>query len=285
MKKYFTLAIALLSNIAISASADELPVLKPSNKSQEWVKYTASESAYIERLDKIYCNFQNSFEKGVSPFEQKNMGLPEDDYKFLMSTPYAESLEDSPYDIIGHGDDGWLDAGGGPVDAEATSELKSQGKNDYSPKKAYDGMLNTAWVEGKDDYGIGEKITILLRNDAPLATTVSFYNGYQKTDKSWNNNSRVKKLKMYVNKEPYAILELEDVYNKQIFDLPTKIGQFEKTTRTKDDLFVNDNEEDKYFKSKAVYEVTFEILEVYPGDKYKDTCISEIFFYGEGGYY
>ena len=31
--------------------------------------------------------------------------------------------------------------------------------------------------------------------------------------------------------------------------------------------------------------VAFEILEIYPGDKYKDTCISEIFFCGEGGYY
>lgn len=31
--------------------------------------------------------------------------------------------------------------------------------------------------------------------------------------------------------------------------------------------------------------VTFEILEVHPGDKYKYICISEIFFYGEGGYY
>ena len=284
MKKYFVFMVALLAN-TIAVCADELPVLKPCNKSPEWSRLTASESVYLEKLDKIYNTFESNINKGVSPFDLDKFGLSAEDYGFLKTTPYAEGIEESPYNILGHGDDGWLDAGGGPVAAEATSELKSQGKNDYAASKVCDGMLNTAWVEGKDDNGVGEKINILLRNDAPLATTVSFYNGYQKSDKAWNNNSRVKRLKMYVNNEPYAILELDDVFNKQTFNLPTKLGQFAKTTRIKEDLHVDDNESDQYFKSKAVYEVTFEILEVYPGDKYKDTCISEIFFYGEGGYY
>ena len=49
---------------------------------------------------------------------------------------------------------------------------------------------------------------------------VCVVNGYAKDEKTWEENSRVKTLLMYVEDMPYAYLELEDTYKPQYFELP-----------------------------------------------------------------
>ena len=80
-----------------------------------------------------------------------------------------------------------------------------------------------------------------------------------KSDKAWRANSRPKALKMYYMGKPYAILELEDSRTLQCFDVGV--------------LGPHDAEAPNWT-------LRFEILDVYPGEKYADTVISELYFDG-----
>jgi len=73
-------------------------------------------------------------------------------------------------------------------------------------------------------------------------------------EQSWENYSRIKKLRLYVNNKVYADLNLEDVKSKQIFN----VGMLEEKNK---DMFLR-----------------FEILEVYPGRFSDKAAISELEF-------
>lgn len=71
---------------------------------------------------------------------------------------------------------------------------------------------------------------------------------------------------MYINEEAYAIINLKDVYAEQSFAVK-KIGY-------------SDRSDYDVLKKQPKFTIKFEILEVYPGDKYKDTAITQIYFNG-----
>lgn len=139
----------------------------------------------------------------------------------------------------------------------ASSALKQYKDNSYVAMNIHDFSLRSAWVEGVAGDGIGESVTFTFEANSPPITTVEIHNGYMKSDKLWQENSRVKELKLYVNGEFYATLMLKDIQNKQIFD----IGRIESKN------------------TELVFK--FEIISVYKGEKYEDTCISEIEFNGD----
>lgn len=171
---------------------------------------------------------------------------------------YRETSEDEVYvwEIIWGCS--WY-CGGGPNKVTASSSLKPSGELTYAGENAHDLYLKTAWVEGVPGYGIGEYLTYTFDNQSARVTTVSIFNGYVKSKKIWRNNSRVRTLKMYVNDQPYAILQLEDTPACQNFELNDTLGHREDGK----DLILK-----------------FEITDVYPGDKYDDTAITELFFDG-----
>ena len=70
---------------------------------------------------------------------------------------------------------------------------------------------------------------------------------------------------MYYNGEPYAILELDDTRDVQKFDVGL-LGFYRPGARDQ--------------SGEPDWTIRFEILEVYPGDKYEDTAITEIYFDG-----
>ncbi|GAA0722173.1 hypothetical protein GCM10009430_24310 [Aquimarina litoralis] len=148
----------------------------------------------------------------------------------------------------------------------ASSYLSSQGNTTYSPKNAHDFDYKSAWVEGVSGYGIGEYITYSFPQENPRITTISIVNGYVKSEKAWRANSRVKKIKMYLDDEPYAILMMEDKRAAHHFTVPP-IGNGDR--HNYDEL-----------SKLPDWTLKFEILEVYPGEKYEDTVISEIYFDG-----
>ena len=159
--------------------------------------------------------------------------------------------------------------GGGPEYVSASSYLKSNDANiNYLPENAHDFSFETAWVEGVKGYGIGEYLTYYFRQTSPRITKVIVANGYVKSEKAYRENSRVKKLKMYIDDKPFAILNLEDSRRTQIFE-------FEPIGR-QPPIEGNWNELNKL----PNWTLKFEILEVYNGDKYDDTAISEIYFDG-----
>ena len=144
---------------------------------------------------------------------------------------------------------------------KASSTLASQGKIDYLVSNICDDDPTTAWVEGQSDYGIGEYLEM---NWKPMGDgEISLLNGYQADKSTWENNSRVKKMKVSVGEKEVCIIALADVMGIQKFKIPGWVT-----------------------KNKNEYEYTidgpirFTILEVYPGLKWKDTAISGIFSCG-----
>lgn len=151
---------------------------------------------------------------------------------------------------------------------QASSELKKTDGIDYGPKNAHDFDKNTAWVEGKTDYGIGESIeynfdfTEKKKYAGELGITrILLANGYKKNKKTWKNNSRVKQLSLSPNGEHIAMLNILDAYEIQTIEL----GEIK-------------------FPANKETKLKFQITQVYKGDKYKNTAISLLMFEGIGGH-
>ena len=149
--------------------------------------------------------------------------------------------------------------GGEILSVKASSCLKPQGRFNYKADNAHDFNHRSVWVEGADGQGIGEWLEYEFPGRCPRITTVNILNGHVKSDKAWRENSRVKTLQMYYMGKPYAILELENSRTLQCFDVGV-LGPHEEKAPN--------------------WTLRFEILEVYPGEKYTDTVISELYFDG-----
>ncbi len=175
----------------------------------------------------------------------------------------SEEFEDY-WDVLGVGCS-WY-CGGGQDTASASSELRPFIGIKYSASNSHDLSYRTAWIEGVPGYGIGEYLIYYFPPQNPRITTIIVVNGYVKSEKSWRENSRVKKLKMYLDNKPFAILNLADSRQEQSFSFGP-IGYVERADWTKLCL-------------KPWWTMKFEIMEVYKGEKYDDTAITEIYFDG-----
>ena len=168
---------------------------------------------------------------------------------------HGEVVE-SVWNII-HGGCSWY-CGGGNYKITASSQLPTQHSYNYEAHSANDLSYETAWVEGKVDSGIGEYLEYSFKNGSPRLTSIIISNGYMKSEETWKNNNRVKSLKVYINGKAHGILQLSDTRTDQEF----KIGTFGKN------------------KDGSDLVLRFEILDIYKGDKYNDTAITEIYFDG-----
>lgn len=137
-----------------------------------------------------------------------------------------------------------------PRNATATSYL-TEGKTKYSAENLGNLNLNEPWVEGVEGYGIGEKI----RFGNASCSGIYFFNGYVSFEKPelYTKNSRVKTLKIRdLTNNVERIIDIHDTPDPQYISLGDVIP------RT----------------------IEIEILEVYPGTHYKDTCINCIIISG-----
>jgi len=145
---------------------------------------------------------------------------------------------------------------------EADSTLKSKKINKYSAKNLIDNNPKTAWVEGSHDFGKDVKLYLTLSPTTHggklegdyLIDKVAIINGYAKSKKIFKANNRVKKIKF----QYWSMKEDKEF-----------------------DLFftLKDTSKMQYIKfKKPIYASNFRIsiLSVYKGEKYNDTCISEI---------
>jgi len=144
---------------------------------------------------------------------------------------------------------------------KASSTLAPQGKNKYSASHLADDDPTTAWVEGHSDYGVGEFLE--LRWTPMSDGEISILNGYQASKSHWENNSRVKMMKVSMGEKEICTIALGDVMGVQKFKIPGLV------TSTKNG-----------FEYHVDGPIRFTIAEVYPGLKYKDTAISGIFSCG-----
>ena len=162
----------------------------------------------------------------------------------------------SIYEDLYSGRCNWY-CGGEVKSVTASSCLPPIQSFNYEGKNAHDFNHESVWAtKGK---GVGESLTYTFEGKCPRITTVKILNGHVKTEKAWRANSRVKKLRMYYNGKPYAILNLQDSRTLQCFDVGI--------------LGYNNS-------AKPDWTLRFEILEVYPGSTYDDTVIAELYFSG-----
>lgn len=133
----------------------------------------------------------------------------------------------------------------------ASSELK-EGDTIYTVRNLGTLENGKPWVEGVSGYGCGEYITNKIRG-----RTIFIFPGFFDADRPslYEKNSRPKKILIETPNFKKEII-LKDSPN------PQKIIIDEKKT---DEEYVRDE-----------YEIKITILEVYPGTKYKDTCINAI---------
>ena len=144
----------------------------------------------------------------------------------------------------------------------SSSQLDSINGITYKAQNVDDFDLRTAWIEGKPDYGLGESLTMSLKTIDEKNVKISriiFVNGYTKSLKTWENNSRVKEIKLYCNDLLIGTLKLKDTDKYQSFEIGNLLE-----------------------KVDNIYKLRFEILDIYPGKKFKDTGLSAIILEGEG---
>ena len=187
----------------------------------------------------------------------------------------------------------------------ASSELeKPDNRMDigrYSPGNLLDHDSATAWVEGEKDSGIGTYV--FLGMGTSIKNNIIFYNGYQQSDNLFRKNNRVKDLKLtfYIgfytideegqfgvdltaaSYQDTALITLQDKIGPQVVDFPFELQKLRA---------FNEKEQKKYLidykkvlpdtvsdnPPEEVLFVKFEIISVYEGSTWDDTCIAEIEF-------
>lgn len=151
---------------------------------------------------------------------------------------------------------------GGFFKINASSELV-EGNIDYSAGLVDDSVNGTAWVEGAHGDGISEWIA--FEHDKEIFITgMDIANGYFKSEEVLKNNNRVKKIKVEFDNGQAKTFDLEDLdYASYTWPMAYQFQtlDFEEVIRTKS--------------------IKVTILEVYKGEKFSDTCISEIKFIEE----
>ncbi|MDE6929142.1 MAG: discoidin domain-containing protein, partial [Lachnospiraceae bacterium] len=132
----------------------------------------------------------------------------------------------------------------------ATSAL-SEYNMKHSADRLIDGDVTTAWVEGAAGQGKGEAITVYF-DDEYLIHGININAGYQKSNELYNKNSRPEKIQVLFSDGTYELHTLSDINDSQ-------------------DIVLN--------KAIVTDYITLTIESVYPGTKYEDTAISEIYIY------
>ncbi|HEY5994545.1 MAG TPA: hypothetical protein VIU46_08100 [Gallionellaceae bacterium] len=134
----------------------------------------------------------------------------------------------------------------------ASSELKSA-NNAYAAKKVIPPSLGTAWCEGAAGDGVGEWLEFTLKS--PMLSDGGFklgiLPGFAVSPALYRKNNRPKKLAVILNNDSAAQeITLEDYAKYQSFP-------FE-------------------WQDKPVTKIRLKILEVYKGEQYADTCITDV---------
>ncbi len=135
----------------------------------------------------------------------------------------------------------------------------------YSPAAIDDKNPATAWVEGVDGPGIGEVVLI----EMPIDSRAQIWAGFGKSQRLFERNCRPKDIRVYTfiaNKEAE-----EGIYEKA--ELVGKIETQLSDINAYQNLPLPPNPLNK--KGIAQF-VAIEILSVYEGSNYGDTCISEV---------
>ncbi|MBL7670942.1 MAG: hypothetical protein JNM39_10695 [Bdellovibrionaceae bacterium] len=166
------------------------------------------------------------------------------------------------------------------VFASSAVRKVSQETHKYSPENIRDGYLSQAWCV--TNHRPTQPEMVVLRTELREGTYLNIFPGFGKSRELFKLNNRLKKIKLFVmtsttsdevvrgkkteakkfelNKIHEQIIDLKDVYGFQSVEIPF-------FSQTEGPLFLE--------KKNPIY-LGIALLEVYPGSKYNDSCISEI---------
>ncbi|HRI60149.1 MAG TPA: hypothetical protein PK228_10515 [Saprospiraceae bacterium] len=145
----------------------------------------------------------------------------------------------------------------------------------YSVDNLLDGNFSTAWVEGQNNNGTGAWVEFELLPGYELET-VAIANGYTKSQETYDNNNRLKSLRVEFEFTSDQSGETEIFSDTLSFtDLPwQQITDYNLAGICP--IFKDGFE----WYMDPVRRVRLTILETWPGKKYNDTCISEVLLLG-----
>jgi hypothetical protein len=154
-----------------------------------------------------------------------------------------------------------------------SSALKSEGFARYGKDSMLDGDLRTAWVEGAPGLGIGETITFEPKN--AYITEMAVLNGYVADESRYYENARIKKLRVEIDYKPSG--EAHEKHVQKDIILPDRSYKSLKPRYpfSSVDWILEQPQGDAFIEK-----VKLTILEVYPGRKFEDTAITELYICG-----
>ena len=135
----------------------------------------------------------------------------------------------------------------GPAKIYTSSSFLIENNTKYEPKNLSSININLPWVEGSKCDGGGEYVEMEWEYDVNGIIVVNGFTSFNKPELYLHNN-RAKKIRISINDySENFIYELEDTSNPQIIQLP-----------------------------KNGNKIKVEIIDVYKGSRWNDTCISMI---------
>lgn len=152
-----------------------------------------------------------------------------------------------------------------PDTVYASSELDSSANHNYNAVNVFDADTLTAWADGSAGPGEGESISLCLNTSinqmhtSLKITQIVLMNGYFKTEALWRANGRVRQMALFVNGKLHCFIDFLDERLLQSAEIPpVNLWEAPRTT------------------------LRFVIMDVYPGEKYDDVCITELGYRGVG---
>lgn len=127
--------------------------------------------------------------------------------------------------------------------------VSSSNLEKYPVSNAFDFDIDTSWAEAKNQEGVGEWINIKFNNVESIHG-IDILNGYSGSEELYYANNRVKKIKIEFYDGYVIEKELED-------QIPFILQRIDFERRESDYIKIT-------------------VLDIYKGNKYNDTCISEI---------
>lgn len=136
-----------------------------------------------------------------------------------------------------------------------------------------DNDLRTAWVEGVKGSGVGEAIT--LEPKEAYLTEVGILNGFVSNKALYYANARIKKLRLEIDHKEDAEGK-EQRETREILLPDRRYEDFNPRYPFSSVDWIEQHPQGGAF----IERVTLTILEVYPGRKYQDTAVTELYLCG-----
>ena len=158
----------------------------------------------------------------------------------------------------------------------------------YSAHQIIDNNLKTSWCEGKKDDGIGEIILFA----APLNQKIFIRNGVAFSKVKYHENNRIAKIeiKLFSGSNCHEVTKGNDagggIVCNNIKQISSGFSLLNDSFDWQELILPDFNKtEMNYFWDLPTTYIAIKIISVYKGNKFRDTCISEIKFKGSDTFF